>query len=137
MKSAITGINHITISVKNIDTAFSFYKDILKLEPVMKSGWGAYFRAGEMWVALNVDPEHEPSKNYAHIAFNISERDYHEFVEFIKANGVREWQQNKSEGDSLYLLDDSGNKLEIHFSTLEERTRHGKVHYGKEVQWFK
>jgi len=31
------GINHITISVKNIDTAFIFYKNVLKLKPVMKS----------------------------------------------------------------------------------------------------
>jgi predicted enzyme related to lactoylglutathione lyase len=33
----INGINHITISVKNIDSAFLFYKDILYLKPVIKS----------------------------------------------------------------------------------------------------
>ena len=136
MKSFINGINHITISVKNIDSAFSFYKDILNLKPIMKSSFSAYFCAGETWIALILDKEYEPSKNYAHIAFNISEYEYYEFVEFLKVKGVREWQKNESEGDSLYLLDDSGNKLEIHFSTPEERIKHGKIHYGKEVQWF-
>ena len=136
MKNFINGINHITISVKNIDSAFSFYKDILNLKPIMKSSYSAYLCAGETWIALNLDKEYEPSKNYAHIAFNISKNDYYEFVELLKVKGVREWQENESEGDSLYLLDDSGNKLEIHFSTLEERIKHGKVHYDKEVQWF-
>ena len=136
MKNFINGINHITISVKNIDSAFLFYKDILNLKPIMKSSYSAYFRAGETWIVLIADKEYEPSKNYAHIAFNISKNDYYEFVELLKVKGVREWQENESEGDSLYLLDDSGNKLEIHFSTLEERVKHGKIHYGKEVQWW-
>ena len=47
-----------------------------------------------------------------------------------------EWQQNKTEGDSLYILDDSGNKLEIHFSTLGNRIKHGKKNWSKDVEWF-
>jgi hypothetical protein len=43
---------------------------------------------------------------------------------------------NETEGDSLYVLDDSGNKLEIHFSTLRERIKYGKKHYAKETEWF-
>ena len=133
----INGINHITISVKNINSAFAFYKDILKLKPVMKSNRSAYFYAGEIWITLNQETEiYKPSENYAHIAFNIAESDYHEFVKTIKENHIEEWQKNESEGDSLYILDDSGNKLEIHFSTLEDRIKHGKDHYGKDVQWF-
>jgi len=132
----ITGINHITISVKNIDTAFTFYKDILKLKPVMKSNHNAYFYAGDIWIALNQEETHTPSDNYAHIAFNIPESRYTQFAETIKKNNVTEWQKNQSEGDSLYILDDSGNKLEIHFSTLEQRAEYGKAHYDKEVQWF-
>ena len=136
MENLINGINHITISVKNINSAFSFYKDVLNLKPIMKSNFSAYFCAGEIWVALIQEDTYEPSNNYAHIAFNISKNHYHKFVETIMENNVKEWQQNESEGDSLYLLDDSGNKLEIHFSTLKERIKHGKIHYGKEVQWF-
>jgi len=132
----IDGINHITISVKDIDSAFAFYRDILKLKPVMKSSWSAYFYAGETWVALNQEDTYSASNNYAHIAFNVPEKDYHQLVEMMKKNDVREWQKNKSEGDSLYILDDSGNKLEIHFSSLEKRVEHGKKYYGEDVQWF-
>ena len=135
-KELIDGMNHITISVKNIDRAFSFYKDVLGLKPVMKSSRNAYFCAGKAWIALNQDEAYEPSNNYAHIAFNIPEKNYHEFVKLLEEKGIKEWQQNESEGDSLYLLDDSGNKLEIHISTLEDRVRYGKAHYGEDVQWF-
>ena len=132
----INGINHITISVKSIDSAFNFYKDILKLKPVMKSNRSAYFYAGDIWIALNQEKTHKPSENYAHIAFNVLEEHYHQFVEAIKKNNITEWQKNRSEGNSLYILDDSGNKLEIHFSSLEQRMQYGKKYYDKEVQWF-
>jgi len=132
----INGINHITISVKNIDSAFDFYKDVLKLKPVMKSNRSAYFYAGNIWIALNQEEAHKPSDNYAHIAFNVPESHYSQFAEAIKKNSVIEWQKNQSEGDSLYILDDSGNKLEIHFNSLEQRVEHCKKYYDKEVQWF-
>jgi len=132
----INGINHITISVKNINSAFDFYKDILKLKPIMKSNRIAYFCAGEMWIALNQDEKYSPSENYAHIAFNIPEENYNQFAKMIKENHISEWQKNTSEGDSLYILDDSGNRLEIHFSSLAQRIAHGKKHYGEDVQWF-
>ena len=132
----INGVNHITISVKDINNAFDFYKDVLKLKPVMKSSRIAYFCSGGMWIALNQDEVYKPSDNYAHIAFNVPESHYDQFVESVKKNNILEWQQNRSEGDSLYVLDDSGNKLEIHFSSLEQRVANGKKHYGKDVQWF-
>ena len=132
----INGINHITISVKNINSAFDFYKNILKLKPVMKSNRNAYFYAGETWIALNQEESHIPSKSYGHIAFNILKEDYHSFIKTLKANNISEWQENESEGDSLYFLDDSGNKLEIHFSSLKERIEYGKAHYGNDTEWF-
>jgi catechol 2,3-dioxygenase-like lactoylglutathione lyase family enzyme len=132
----INGINHITISVNNIDTAFSFYKDILKLKPVMKSTRSAYFYAGKTWIALDKRERYESSENYAHICFNIPKKYFKMFVEGIRRDDIKEWQQNETEGNSLYILDDSGNKLEIHCSTLRERIKYGKTHYDKGTQWF-
>jgi catechol 2,3-dioxygenase-like lactoylglutathione lyase family enzyme len=132
----INGINHITISVKNIDTAFYFYKEILKLKPVMKSNRSAYFYTGKIWIALDKRDPYNSSENYAHICFNIPKRHFKIFVEGIRKNNIKEWQKNETEGDSLYIVDDSGNKLEIHFSTLKERIKYGKKHYSKGTEWF-
>jgi len=132
----INGINHITISVKNIDTAFSFYREILGLKPVMKSSRSAYFLAGKIWIALDQKDNYISSENYSHICFNVKRSQYKVFTEKIKKNEIKEWQKNETEGDSLYILDDSGNKLEIHFSTIKDRIKYGKRHFGKDVKWF-
>ena len=133
----INGINHITISVNNINIAFAFYKDILKLKPVMKSNRSAYFYAGKTWIALDQREPYNSSENYSHICFNISRKYFKKYINEIRRNNnIKEWQKNETEEDSLYILDDSGNKLEIHFSTLKERIKYGKKHYDKETQWF-
>ena len=36
---------------------------------------------------------------------------------------VQQWQQNSSEGDSLYLLDPDGHRLELHCGSLQTRLR--------------
>ena len=132
----INGINHITISVKNIDSAFLFYKNILELKPIMKSNRSAYFLAGKIWIALDQQEKYTISENYSHVCFNISKKLYKTFVEKMKEHNIMEWQKNQTEGESLYILDDSGNKLEIHFSTLKERIKFGKKQYGNDVKWY-
>jgi len=132
----INGINHITISVKNIDTAFLFYKNIIGLKPIMKSSRSAYFLAGKIWIALDQRDDFTVSKNYSHICFNVKKRQYKIFIEKIKENEIKEWQKNETEGDSLYILDDSGNKLEIHYSKLKDRIKYGKKHYENNVKWY-
>jgi hypothetical protein len=102
----------------------------------MKSKKSAYFKAGKTWIALDQRKPYIVSNNYSHICFNISKKHYKNFIEKIKEEGIKEWQKNETEGDSLYILDNSGNKLEIHFSTLKNRIKFGKKHYGNEVQWF-
>ncbi|GHV91434.1 hypothetical protein AGMMS50268_19370 [Spirochaetia bacterium] len=75
-------------------------------------------------------------ENYAHICFNVPKKNFLQVIGAIKQRGIGEWQKNETEGDSLYLLDDSGNKLEIHYSTLKERIKFGKKRYGTDAQWF-
>jgi glutathione S-transferase fosA5 len=51
----LTGINHITLAVKDVDSSFAFYKDLLQLTPLCKWDKGAYFLVGEFWFCLNHD----------------------------------------------------------------------------------
>ncbi|MFH1934613.1 MAG: VOC family protein [Pseudomonadota bacterium] len=50
----INGINHITLSVKDVEKSFEFYKDILSLKPVAKWKNGAYLTAANPAVKLIV-----------------------------------------------------------------------------------
>ncbi|MEG6705638.1 glutathione transferase, partial [Pseudomonas aeruginosa] len=39
----------------------------------------------------------------------------------LRAHGVREWKQNRSEGDSFYFLYPDGHRLEAHVGDLRSR----------------
>jgi catechol 2,3-dioxygenase-like lactoylglutathione lyase family enzyme len=51
----IKGINHITLSVKNVDQSFEFYTHVLGFKPVAKWLKGAYLLAGDLWFCLFLD----------------------------------------------------------------------------------
>jgi catechol 2,3-dioxygenase-like lactoylglutathione lyase family enzyme len=123
----ITGINHITISVSNIEESFKFYKEILQFKPIMKSSYSAYLLCGNMWIALIEEKgiDHN-NKTYSHIALNTQKRFFRTIVERLESNNIQQWQNNTSEGESFYFSDPSGNKLELHYSTLKNRIKSAK-----------
>lgn len=126
----ITGINHITLSIGDIERSFAFYTNVLGFRPVAKWPKGAYLLAGDIWVALVADQHVRQSTlpEYTHIAFSVSEQDFGPLSERIRASGVEIWQENWTEGDSLYFVDPNGHKLEIHASDLATRIRAAKAH---------
>ena len=67
-----------------------------------------------------------------HIAFDISPNDFKAFSSRVLSSGVEVWKQNKSEGQSLYILDPDGHKLEVHVGSLGSRLEalHSKPYSG-------
>jgi catechol 2,3-dioxygenase-like lactoylglutathione lyase family enzyme len=135
----ITGINHITLSVKDVAESFSFYTQILGFKPVAKWPKGAYLLAGDLWICLFLDRNIRESKfpEYTHIAFTISEKDFNTMSERTKKSGADIWQENRTEGDSLYFADPNGHKLEIHASDLETRLKTLKENPWAGLEFFK
>src|SRR5262245_45666154 len=125
----ITGVNHITLSIQDVAESFAFYTDVLGLRPVARWPKGAYLLAGDMWVALVLD-EHtraDALPEYTHIAFTVAQADFVALSERIRMAGTPIWQDNWTEGDSLYFSDPNGHKLEIHASDLAARIKSAKV----------
>ena len=66
-----------------------------------------------------------------HLIFSV--RDLRSSIEFyrdmlgmmlqakLKQAGVEQWKQNTSEGDSVYVLDPNGHRIELHCGTLATR----------------
>ena len=134
----INNVNHITLAVTDIDRSFIFYSDMLGLKPIVKWNRGAYFLINDFWFCLNVDLNSKPDSGYTHYAFNVSENDFLVLAQKIITSGVKIFQDNASQGNSLYFLDPDGHKLEIHAGSWKERVEAKKNDLGnwKDVKWF-
>ncbi len=116
----LRGLNHITIAVKDLDKSFGFYVELLGMKPHAKWNKGAYLSLGELWFCLSFD-EVIPSNDYSHIAFDVSASNFPLLKSQLLSAGIQHWKQNKSEGNSLYILDPNGHKLELHVGSLAKR----------------
>ncbi|EJM86074.1 fosfomycin resistance glutathione transferase [Pseudomonas sp. GM60] len=119
----LTGLNHLTLAVTDLNRSVAFYRDILQLQ--LEATWdsGAYLSLPGLWLCLSLDPQRntEPATDYTHYAFSISASGFPPFVERLRAANVREWRENRSEGASFYFLDPDGHKLEAHVGDLASR----------------
>lgn len=122
--SGITGLNHLTLSVGDLDRSVTFYSDLLGLSVRMRSARSAYLEAGSLWLALVLDPDvrKAPLSEYSHIAFAIAESDFPRFVQQLTDAGVTSWQEPER-SNSFYFLDPDGHKLELHSGNLASRLR--------------
>jgi len=117
----ILGINHLTLSVSNLEKSFNFYTQILGCKPLAKWKRGAYLLAGNLWLCLSCKQNicRQTSPDYTHIAFTISPEDFNKYLQNITR--LKLWKENTSEGDSLYILDPDGHKLELHVGNWQTR----------------
>ena len=136
-RSGITGINHITLAVADVQRSVTFYRDVLGCS--VRAVWndGAYLEAGPLWLCLSRDDlvRTSPHPDYTHFAFSIPHEAFAEISDKLKAN-CDLWKDNRSEGASIYFLDPDRHKLEIHVGDLETRLTHYRNDPSKGVQIF-
>lgn len=122
-ETMITGANHYTLVVADLEYSFKFYREILGLKPLCKWSTGAYFLAGDFWFCLNLDEARKPIPNadYTHFAFSVSEVNFSKIVKHLTHAGLNAFKENTSPGDSFYFFDPDGYRLEIHAGTWQSR----------------
>ncbi|KAF2393295.1 fosfomycin resistance glutathione transferase [Pseudomonas frederiksbergensis] len=119
----LTGLNHLTLAVTDLNRSVAFYQNLLQLRLDATWDTGAYLSLPGLWLCLSLDPlrKAEPAADYTHYAFTLSAANFLPFVERLRSAGVNEWRDNRSEGASFYFLDPDGHKLEIHVGDLASR----------------
>lgn len=137
MKPKVTGLNHVTLAVADVERSLTFYRDLLGLN--VRAVWakGAYLEAGSLWLCLSYDRETRtsPHPDYTHLAFSVSETDFAELSRRLTTE-CAVWKDDTSEGASTYFLDPDGHKLEIHVGALETRLAHYRQNPSKGVTVF-
>ena len=119
----ISGINHLTFSVRDLEESVGFYTEALGFRLLARWPRGVHLLAGDAWVVLILDhsTREDALPEYTHAAFTVSAEEFGVLSESIKQCGAKIWQKNSTPGDSLYFLDPNEHKLEIHASNLEAR----------------
>lgn len=132
---AVTGLNHLTLAVADLDRAVTFYRDLLGCR--LRARWprGAYLETGSLWLCLTLAPGRSAvaAADYSHIAFDVAPGDFAALSARIAAC-CPIWQGNHSEGASLYFLDPDGYRLEIHVGSLDSRLAHYRARPDSEVE---
>jgi catechol 2,3-dioxygenase-like lactoylglutathione lyase family enzyme len=118
----ITGLNHLTLAVRNLHRSISFYSGLLGFSIRMQGTSSAYLEAGTLWLALVLDPEARRAalSEYTHAAFSVATAELPLLVERLTNAGVACWQQSESP-ESFYFVDPDGHKLELHCGNLRSR----------------
>ncbi|WP_211463241.1 fosfomycin resistance glutathione transferase [Collimonas silvisoli] len=134
----LTGINHITLAVRDLATGIDFYQGLLGFRLAARGDAGAYLSLGELWLCLSLDETQtkNPQTDYTHYAFSISPSNFADFQEKLRAEGVAAWKDNKSEGDSFYFLDPDGHKLEAHVGDLATRLAQCRIRPYSGMKFF-
>lgn len=113
----ITGVNHITLVVGDLEPARMFYEQFLGLEVVSRPDYdfgGTWYRCGEVEVHLLVAEEH-PDPSRRHIAFQTNDFDRviasldNARVRVVGGPGVRPHDGTRY----VFLQDPGGNLVEI------------------------
>jgi catechol 2,3-dioxygenase-like lactoylglutathione lyase family enzyme len=119
----VTGLNHVTLAVADLDRSLAFYTDLLGFRPLVRWPGGAYLSAGSLWLCLSLDPttRQAPLPEYTHLALSITASEVRAFADRLVAADVVFWKPNSSEGESLYILDPDHHKLELHVGDLASR----------------
>jgi catechol 2,3-dioxygenase-like lactoylglutathione lyase family enzyme len=134
----ITGLAHWAIRVNDLEESRRFYTDILGMED--RGPVGDHFhcvRFGDMDLLLTLQPEElkvrRDRRDRTHIALRLSDEDFDRAARHMREWGVTvvpEEALNELQGDveirrrgvfvgrSFYILDPSGNRLELYSPTL-------------------
>jgi hypothetical protein len=70
---------------------------------------------------LNRDRDYSRASDYTHIAFTVSPEFLRECQQNLERLNLKLWQENTSEGDSLYILDPDNHQLELHIGNWQTR----------------
>src|SRR5688572_12966988 len=92
----ITGLNHLTLAVSDLERAVVFYSELLGFSIRMRGPSSAYLEAGTLWLALVLDStaRRGPLPEYSHAAFSIAADELPLLAQRLMSAGVVRWQES-------------------------------------------
>lgn len=125
----VTGFNHVTIRVSNLERSLAFYTEILRMRPVHRGRTDAYLEWGDAWVCLiqldSPRPHDSRALGIDHVSFSIAAEDFPAAVECLQEAKVPlvRGPMERGGGQVVNFLDPDGNQLECYTGSLHGRMK--------------
>jgi catechol 2,3-dioxygenase-like lactoylglutathione lyase family enzyme len=116
----IESINHIGITVSNLEESVKFYKDLFDFDMIDKaSGPGlAFMRVADITIGLYESQGYKNSDNSkSRISFYVDEEDFEDAVDEIQERDIEIvfGPENIRKGKTVVFLDPDGNQIELSY----------------------
>ena len=117
----IESINHMGLTVSNLENSIKFYKELFDFEVVESNSRQAFIKEGDILIGLYEEEDYksqEDTKN--RISFFIDEDDFEDALEELRENDIPiiYGPENIRKGQSLVFLDPDGNQIELCYPKL-------------------
>ena len=123
-------LSHITFIVADLERSTLFFEKIFGAKEIYSSGYKTFslskekfFLINDLWICI-MEGESLTERTYNHIAFQMSEREFDDYMKRIKDMGAEirsERPRAAGEGRSIYFYDFDNHLFELHTGTLDER----------------
>jgi len=115
----IESINHIGISVSDLDRSVEFYKDLFDFEVYDKNTEGqVYLRMGDIMICLYEVEDYKNSESCKNrLSFFVDEEDFDDALDELEELEIEiiYGPENIRNGRSVVFLDPDGNQIELSY----------------------
>jgi len=116
-------IDHVALTVRDVERSIAWYRDVFGLERRHEETWGDYpvmMFAGDTALALfqargpiQDAPDHESTAIMRHLAFQVDHSNFMKAQETLRSLGIAFSFEDHSISQSIYLRDPDGYELEL------------------------
>ena len=110
-KPSVQGIEEIVFEVHDLERSISFYRDVIGLPLLSRNSQEAWFSVGRQTLALFT---RERVGSGQHFAFRLATEDGEKARRHLIAQGFQPERRQLEGGESLYVKDPDGNKIELY-----------------------
>ncbi len=119
----IESINHIGITVSNLERSVNFYKEMFDFEVVESAGGAdqAFLKMGDILISLSEVSEYKsPAESKNCISFFVDEEDFEDALDELEEKNIKivHGPENIRNGKSVIFLDPDDNRIEISYPKI-------------------
>ena len=119
----IESVDHIGLTVSNLDKAIEFYSDLFDFEVVerVSNSKEAYIKVGDILIKLvEVQNYKAPEDSKSHICFYIDEEDFDDAIDELEEKNITivHGPETIRKGRLVVFEDPDGNKIELRYPRL-------------------